>query len=47
MVADGTAGGDGEAFPLLKGKANPNGRIDITDAILILRKALDPAGSYW
>jgi glucodextranase-like protein len=33
--------------PLLKGKANPNGRIDITDAILILRKALDPAGTYW
>lgn len=37
----------GDIGPLLKGKANPNGRIDITDAILILRKALDPAGTYW
>ena len=33
----------GDIGPLLNGKANPNGKIDLVDAILILRKALgDP-----
>lgn len=32
--------------PLLRGVANPDGKIDITDAILILRKAVDPAFTW-
>lgn len=36
----------GDIGPLLNGKANPNGKIDLVDAILILRKALGDTVSW-
>lgn len=36
----------GDIGPLLNGKANPNGKIDLVDAMLILRKALGDTVSW-